>query len=494
MRQPTVRTAMTVLALLLIPIVGQAQYLTILHFNDFHGQLLPKERDDASIGGIARLATMIDDTRDWNGPHNVTTLLLEAGDILQGTPLSTVFHGEPDFICLNMLGVDVMAVGNHEFDFGQENLDERMKQAMFPIISANIEYTNTMELLTKPYVTTEIEGVPALIFGVTSKDTPIESNAKNVAGLKFRDPIEVARKIVAQHRDDYPIIIALTHIGLDEDLKLAEAVDGIDILIGAHSHDAVREPILVGDTLVCQAGSSGAYLGQLDAFFVDGEIARYRGFLRDVDQTVVEDAAIASVVASYADELNDKIKRVIATSDVALDGVRDNLRSGETNLGDLIADILLRFSEADIAVMNGGGIRAGIDEGPITVEEIMTVLPFGNQLATVGISGEVLMEMLEFMASLPRPDGGFLQVAGASLTITGDRVSDVKVGGESLSRDETYKLALPEFLLTGGNGYTMFEKGSDPRYLGTTISSIVLDALEEMKTVDQEVDGRIVVR
>ncbi|HJN15057.1 MAG TPA: bifunctional UDP-sugar hydrolase/5'-nucleotidase, partial [Armatimonadota bacterium] len=337
------------LALLLIPIAGQAQYVTILHFNDFHGHLLPKQQDDESIGGMARLATMVNETRAWNEPHNVTTLLLEAGDILQGTPLSTVFQGEPDFICLNMIGVDVMAVGNHEFDFGQENLHERMQQAVFPIVSANIEYANTMELFTEAYATTEIEGVPALIFGVTSEDTPIESNAKNVVGLKFRNPTEVAREIVAEHGDDYPIIIALTHIGLKQDLELAEAVDGIDIIIGGHSNDVVEKPIVVGDTLVCMAGGENEYLGQLDVYFNDGDIVKHRGFLRSVDSSVPEDPEIVAVVAHYAEQLNEEIKRVVATSNVPLDGVRDNLRSGETNLGDLIADILLRFSEADVA-------------------------------------------------------------------------------------------------------------------------------------------------
>ena len=478
----------------LLVCAAQPQYLTILHFNDFHGQLLPFEvKDEGQRGGIGRLATLVTETRAWNEPHHVTTLLLEAGDILQGTPLSTVFHGEPDFTCLNLMGVDAMTIGNHEFDFGQDNLHARMGQARFPIISANVRHADTKKPLAPPTVAFDVAGTKALVFGLTSKDTPIESAAKNVVGLEFLDPTDVARQIVAGNRDEYPIIIALTHIGLEEDIALAKAVPGIDIIIGAHSHDAVFEPLQVNGTLICQAGSKGAYLGQLDAFFANGDVARHRGFLRPVDAAVKPDPAVEAVAGEYSERLGSKLKRVIATSSGALNGDRDTLRSRETNLGDLLSDICRGFAKADVALLNGGGIRASIDPGPITVEEVMTVLPFGNQLATVELTGDVLLEALKHNAGLPRPDGGFLQVSGLSMAIRGKDVSDVKVGGEPLDPSRTYKVALPEFLLTGGNGFTMFAKGSDPRFLGTTLDAIVVEALEAMKTVSQEADGRLTV-
>ncbi|MBM3498047.1 MAG: bifunctional metallophosphatase/5'-nucleotidase, partial [Armatimonadetes bacterium] len=319
---------------------AQPQYLTILHFNDFHGQLLPFEvKGEGERGGIGRLAALVEQTRAWNEPHHVTTLLLEAGDILQGTPLSTVFHGEPDFTCLNLMDVDAMAVGNHEFDFGQDNLHARIAQARFPVISANIRRVDTGQPLTAATAEFDVDGTKALVFGLTSKDTPIESNAKNVMGLEFLDPVEVARDIVEEHRDRYPILIALTHIGLNEDIALAQAVPGIDIIIGAHSHDALAKPLAVNGTLICQAGSKGAYLGQLDAFFVEGQVARHRGFLRPVDASVRPDPAVGAVAQEYAERLGTKLKRVIATSTVPLNGDRDTLRSRETNLGDLLADL-----------------------------------------------------------------------------------------------------------------------------------------------------------
>ncbi len=478
--------------LLAICLHAQPQYLTILHFNDLHGQLLPRESQDQSVGGLARIATLVRETRAWNAPHGVTTLLLEAGDVLQGTALSTVFHGEPDFIALNLIGVDAMTLGNHEFDFGQGNLATRMKQARFPIVSANIRRADGQPL-AKPFVTCDVGGTPALIFGLTSQDTAIESDAKNVVGLRFLDPIATAREIVEANRTRYPIIIALTHIGLDNDIALAKAVPGIDLIIGAHTHDALKEPLRVGDTLVCHAGSRGAYLGEVDAFFAHGDIARYRGLLRTVDGSVAADPAVARVIARYADRLSGTIKRVIAHTPVALDGEGHHVRSQETNLGDLLADIIRDYAKADIGLVNGGGIRSGIPAGPITIESVMSVDPFGNQLATVELTGEQLLEVLRHDASLPRPDGGFLQVSGLTITIRGTEVADVKVGGQPLQRDKGYKVAIAEFLLTGGNGYTTFAQGRDPRKLGVIMLDIVTQALEKMGTVTPPPGGRITI-
>jgi len=474
--------------------IAQPQYLTILHFNDLHGQLLPFEvKDHGERGGIGRLATLVEQTRAWNEPHRVTTLLLEAGDILQGTPLSTVFHGEPDFTCLNLMGVDAMTIGNHEFDFGQDNLQARVGQARFPVISANIRRASTGQPLAPPTVSFDVGGTPALVFGLTSEDTPIESAAKNVVGLEFLDPVETARRIVAENRDRYPILIALTHIGLQEDIALAKAVPGLDVIIGAHSHDAVAQPLVVNDTLICQAGSRGAYLGQLDAFFAEGVVVKHRGFLRTVDASVRPAPAVEEVAQKYAALLGPKLKRVIATSTVPLNGDGDTVRSRETNLGNLLADLCRDFAQADVALLNGGGIRASIDVGPITVEEVMTVLPFGNQLATVELTGEALLEVLQHNARLPRPDGGFLQVSGLTLAIRGDEVADVEIGSKPLDPAQTYKVVTYDFLLTGGNGYTMFAKGRDLRFLGTTVDAVIIEGLEARQTVSPREDGRLKV-
>ncbi len=487
--------AILVLQLLWLPaVVPEPQYLTIIHFNDFHGQLLPLEQDGKSVGGLARVATMVDETRDWNDPHNVPTLLLNAGDVLQGTPLSTVFHGKPDFICLNLMDLDAMVIGNHEFDFGQENLLELMKLAQFPVISANIRYQATGHWLALPLVKCTLGSQEAIIFALTTPDTATESDPKKVRGLQFLDPIATARGIVEDYRGKVKFFIALTHLGKEADIKLAQAVPEIDLIIGGHSHDALQPPLTVGNTLICQAGSQGLYLGQVDMVVDDGQIIKWRGFLRPVDAGYALRPDVQEVIDLYDQTIQKEIKQVIAQAKVALNGEREAVRSGETNLGNLLADIAREFTQTDVALLNGGGIRANISQGPITIEDVMRVLPFGNKLAKVDLTGRQLRAVLEFDAALVRPHGGFLQVSGLNLIIDGQTLSEVTVAGQPLDPDQTYSVTTNEFLLSGGNGYTMLADGQNACLLGSTISAIVIDALRLQGEVSAELEGRIAIR
>jgi len=474
---------------------AEQQYVTILHFNDSHGHLLPFEQDGKTVGGLARMATMVDETRAWNDPHNVPTLFLNAGDVLQGTPLSTVFHGKPDFMCLNLMDLDAMAIGNHEFDFGQDNLQQLMKVAQFPVLSANVQYTNIGELLlAPPLIKCTLGSQEAIIFGLTTPDTATESDPKKVRGLAFLDPVATARGIVDDYRGQVGFFIALTHLGKDADIKLAEAVPEIDLIIGGHSHDVIDPPLTVGNTIICQAGSYGVYLGQLDMLVEDGEITKWRGFLRAVDERHPERTDVKETIDYYARQLDKEIRQVIGTAKVPLNGEREDIRSKETNLGNLLADIAREFAQADVALLNGGGIRASIGPGPITVEDIMKVLPFGNQLATVELTGAQLRAVLEFDAALPAQHGGFLQVSGLKLTIADGKVAEVTVGGNPLEPTKTYSVATNDFLLSGGNGYTMFAEGQNPCYVGSTLSAIVIDALRERGQVAPQIEGRITVK
>jgi len=250
-------------------------YLTVLHFNDFHGYLQPKEKGDGSVGGIARIATLADETREWNDAHGVTTLLLEAGDILQGTPLSTVYQGEPDVKCLNEMGLDAMCIGNHEFDFGQDNFQKLAALAKFPILAANIYVEKTGQRLVAPFAFFDLaDGTKAAAFGLTTPETVVQTSPKNVADLRFTDPFAEAKAVVAELLKQTGFVIAVTHLGHEEDLKLAAAVPDIDLIIGGHSHTKVEPPVRVGKTIVCQAESYGLYLGQVDMFVSHGDVVR----------------------------------------------------------------------------------------------------------------------------------------------------------------------------------------------------------------------------
>jgi 5'-nucleotidase/UDP-sugar diphosphatase len=470
-------------------------YVTILHFNDLHGYLQPVETQEQSVGGLARIATAAAAVRAWNDAHGNDTLLFEAGDILQGTPLSMVYKGEPDVKALNLMDLDAMCVGNHEFDFGQDNLRHLVSLAQYPILSANIYVEQTGQRLVRPYVLfTLADGTRGAAFGLTSPDTAVETLPKNVAGLRFADPVEECRSILADLRAQADFLVAVTHIGYENDLRLAETFPELDVIIGAHSHTRVEPPTRVGKTLVCQAESYGRYLGQLDMRVSGGDVVKYRGFLRPINGRIAADSRAQAVVDEYASRLQERLGEVVAHTTVALDGERDNVRSRETNLGNLVADLYREYTRADVALVNAGSIRASIPAGPITVGDVLKVVPFSNLIAAKPVTGAQLRRTLERAAGLERPAGGFLQVSGLTMVIEGNALKDVSVGGEPLDEGRTYSLATSEFLLAGGDGYSMLAEGAEPAYLGFTDNAVVLDRLRERGTVSPQVEGRITFR
>ncbi len=477
--------------------VWSGEYVTILHFNDLHGHLEPFERDGASVGGMARIAAAVKEVEDWNDDHDVVTLLLNAGDVLQGTAMSTMFRGEPDFMCLNMIGTDAMCLGNHEFDFGQKVLVDRIKQAVFPVLSANVMKRESGEPLAPPYYIIDPNGPqPIIVFGLTTADTPVTTARANVAGLEFLDPIETARQVVngLQVRSDLSprhFIIALTHLGFEADLELAKAVPEIDVIVGGHSHTVVERPVQVGKTLVVQAGEHGVYLGQLDLYIEGGDAVKHRGFLRPINDKIAPDPDIDKLVAHYAQQVEEQLGEVIATAAVPLEGEREASRSRETNLGNLLCDIVREYAQTDIALLNGGGIRAPINQGPVTAQDVLTVLPFGNDLIKVALTGAQVQQALERSAALPAGDGGFMQVSGVRFRIEAGKAVDIEVGGQALDPAGEYTVVTTDFLYTGGDGYVTFEAGKDPYPYRVRLSAVVIQAFREMGTIRAQVDGRI---
>jgi len=485
----------TAAILLTLSLASADSYVSILHFNDLHGYLHPVDEADSSVGGLARIATIADEVRTWNSTHGNDTLLIEAGDILQGTPLSIIYQGEPDVLCLNLMDLDIMCVGNHEFDFGLDNYLCLSALAQFPILSANIYVQETGERFAQPYLRFSLaDGTQAAALGLTTQETAVATLPQNVAGLEFTDPIAECRSLLAELLPEADFIIAVTHLGYEQDLRLAQAAPDLDVIIGGHSHTLVEPPTRVGKTLVCQAGSYGRYVGQLDMLVRAGDVVKHRGFLRPVDEQIPAHPGVQAIIDTYRGRVEQRLQEVVAYSSVDLEGGREAVRSRETNLGNLICDLFRAYTRADVCVVNGGGIRASIPAGPITVGALLKTLPFSNLVATKKIDGEQLWETLEFAASLRRPAGGFLQVSGLAVVIEDATLKAVTVGGEPLRRDRTYTLATSEFLLSGGDGYSVLTEGAEPVYLGYTDNAIVTHMLREQGTVSPKVEGRITIK
>lgn len=474
------------------------ELLTILHFNDFHGNVLVPESEEGEeepLGGIARLASAVDAIRAENQQRGVQTLVLVAGDVVQGTPLSTVFKGEVEFRALNALGVDACVVGNHEFDFGTPNLHTLVELAQFPVLSANIRRKSDGELAFESGRRFEVGPEIVAVIGLTTPETRVTTMPSNVANFDFEDPAEALGVQIEQlsaERD--PLAIALTHLGEAQDRELAEQVAGIDVIVGGHSHTRLDEPVEVGNALIVQAGAYGEYLGRLDLTVSDGAVVDYEYELLPIDGSWAEQEEVAAVVAEYQGELSEAMQEVVGRTEVALDGVREHVRSRETNLGNAITDAMRLVSGAPIALENGGGIRASIDEGEITLEEVLQVLPFGNEVATVTLTGEQLREIIQRSVSEPAPFGGFLQVSGLKVVAEDGDLAELTANGEAIDPNGTYQVATNAFLLEGGDGYDTFTEGRDPYYVGTKLDTAFVQYLSEHETIAPEIEGRIVIR
>jgi len=430
-------------------------HLTILHINDLHGHLEPfkEHRGDAgTTGGIARIATLVERTREEVESTGGRVLLLCAGDILQGTPMSLIFKGEPDIRAMNAMKFDAMAMGNHEFDYGQENLKRLMGVASFPIISANIAVGSTGELFAADYIINSYDNLRVAIFGLTTDETPVATHPDNVRDLEFLSPIDVARKLVPVLRDKADVVIALTHLGYEIDKRLALEVPGIDVIVGGHSHTRVESSAVENGTLVCQAHQYGVCLGRADLHLKRGRVVSSEGVLVSVDNTVSGDKEVAALVSDYAGKLDKELDRVVGVASVRLNGDRESVRNRETNLGDLITDVMKLRSGADIALTNAGGIRGSIDEGEITMREILTALPFGGELVALTLTGRQIVKILNRAASLRRGSGAFLQVSGISFDIHKRKAINVQIVGEPVDEKRNYRVATNDFLASGGDG------------------------------------------
>ncbi|MGC9320278.1 MAG: bifunctional metallophosphatase/5'-nucleotidase, partial [Armatimonadota bacterium] len=437
----------------------------------------------------------INEIRAANEAAGAQTLVLIAGDVLQGTPLSTVFKGEVDFVALNAMDVDAMVVGNHEFDFGMPNLHRLIEMARFPILSANIRRRADATRVFPGTARFTVGDEMVVVVGLTTPETRITTKPSNVANLTFEEPAEVASMLaerITRTRDR--LIVALTHLGHEQDIALARGVPKLDVIVGGHSHTKVETAAQVGPSLVVQAGSYGHYLGRLDLVIDDGRVSSYDYQLIPMEASRPEDAEVRAIVEGYSARLGEAMRKVVGTAEVPLDGEREHVRSGETNLGNAITDAMRLVSGAPIALHNGGGIRASIDAGPITLGEVLQVLPFGNEVATVELTGRQLHDILHQSIAAERPFGGFLHVSGLRIAAEGARIVEVTVGDEPLDLQETYLVATNAFLLEGGDGYETFTEGRNPYYVGTKLDTAFVQYISELGSIAPQEEGRIVIR
>jgi len=481
---------------------GEKCKLVIIHTNDFHGNLLPQKAKRVSktskVGGSAYIATLIEKIRKENKGK---CLLLDAGDIAQGTPVSNYFKGKPVVEVMNYLNYDAMTIGNHEFDWRQPALKEMIKLAKFPVVCANVVYEKDPARTifdVKPYIIKRVNGINVGILGLTTPRTPIITKAVNVKGLKFLDPAKTAIKYIPKmKKDGADIIIALTHLGFQDDIKLAKDVKGIDIIVGGHSHTKLINPKKVGNTIIVQASKYGRYVGKLELEVCSKgkKIESYtekNELIPVINSELTPDKQVVKIIMKYEDKIAPIMKKVVGKTEVDL--VRSKGKgNADCNLGDLITDGIRAKTGADVALYNSGGIRAEIYAGDIKAEDVFKVLPFENWLVTARMKGEDIVKLLEHGAS---GKYGSAQVSGVTFSIDYSkpkmsRLSDVMIGGKPLKKDKYYIISTIDFVFGGGDGYD-FKNARDIKY-GDHIRDVITEYIKKNSPLKIKADGRIKV-
>jgi 5'-nucleotidase/UDP-sugar diphosphatase len=474
--------------------------VTILFFNDPHGHLMPFEiksgEGQREAGGIARMAALIRDIRAENSRKQIRTLVLAAGDILQGTPMSTVFRGEPDVECLNAMGVDAVTVGNHEFDFGLENFHKLQNRAAFPFLSANIVEKQSGRPLCRSFLTIPLkDDVAVTVIGVTTEDLLTTTLPANVATLGVTGSVSSAQQIHDRVRSRGPVVL-LSHNRHRTDREIAAALPDLAAIIGGHDHVLLSPYRQVGPVPIFQAFERGLYLGRIDLRIdaVSGKTDLVDHTYIPITAGIAPDPQVAAIVAAYQERLGGRFREVIGRADTFLDGERGRIRYEETTLGNFIADIMVDHTGAQIALINSGTMRAGIQQGPVTVEDVFRTVPFANELVVMELTGAEIEQALQRSVGGSREDedGGFLQVSGITFEVRGRSVVNIRVGQnrQPLQPRTVYRVAISDFLAAGGDRYT-FLKDKPLINTGLPLRELIVDTIRRRGVIAAREEGRI---
>ena len=482
-------------------IKGTPIKVSLLFFNDLHGYLEPfkvkdKSGNEVEVGGIARLAAEVKRVRAENEEAGVQTFVLVAGDILQGTPMSTVFEGEPDIKALNMIGVDAMTVGNHEFDFGQDNFLKLKAMAAFPFLSANLFREDSGEALAAPRVSLPLNGgLELTVIGVTTRQLLVTTRAENVRGIEVRDPIERV-KATFSDAPKGPVVL-LSHSKAITDETIARELPGLAAIIGGHDQVLMNPHKRVGDVAIFQAFEKGRYLGRLDLEVNprDGKARIVDSGYKAITGDMPPDPDVDALVSSYKARLDDRFDEVIGEALVFLDGERERIRYEETNLGNFVADTMRESTGVDVALINGGAIRSSVNKGPVTLGDLFRAMPYANEIVILELQGSELLLALDraYSATREDEDGGFLHVSGLRVTVRGKEVAlaEFAGSGHEVRPDAAYRVAAPDFIAEGGDGYALF-KDKIVYKTGSPLRELIVDVFRSRGKVSAEVDGRFV--
>ncbi|MCO6550391.1 MAG: bifunctional UDP-sugar hydrolase/5'-nucleotidase [Gilliamella sp.] len=484
---------------------------TILHTNDHHGRFW---QNDIGEYGLAAQKTVVDEIRKEVTAKGGKLLLLSGGDINTGVPESDVQQAKPDFIGMNAVGYDAMAVGNHEFDHPLTIIREQQKWAKFPFLSANTYFKGTDKRVFDAYQMFDLNGIKVAVFGLTTDDTIFLASPKNTEGVEFRQTLPEAQKIIKQLKDnEHPdMIIAVTHMGHYEngehgsmapgDVELARNLQtgDLDMIVGGHSQNPVCmaspnkriteyvpgtpcAPDQQNGTWIVQAHEWGKYVGRADFVFLNGKITlkNYQlipiNLKKEVDngnstkrleyytQEIPQDKSLLENLRPYQELGKQQLLVKSGELKGRLEGNRDVVRYQQSNMGQLLLSAFVEKTNANVGIMSGGMIRDSLIEGNITYRDILKVEPFGNSVVYFELTGNELIDYLKVALSKKQGSGGYAHLKNINLTRNGNNIEDVKINDQPIDLQKNYRVATLDFLAAGGDGYPI--TNTSPTYVDT---------------------------
>lgn len=487
--------------------------LTILHTNDVHGRLKPIDYNGKKdVGGFAARAKLIKEIKS----QNKNILVLDAGDIAQGTLFFKFFNGVPDVKFMSEAGYDAAELGNHEFDKGTSVVKKMVGSVNFPFLCANIRFLDNPELQkkVKPYTIKNYNGFKVGVIGLIAPD--LKTLVNNSQCLDVLNPAETSRNIIKEIDSKVDLIVVLSHMGIDEDIKLANEVPQVDIIVGGHSHTFLRHPkrILHGDTstLIVQDGEFGVNLGELDVKIKDKNVESYAYKQIPVDGKN-QDKIFAEKITKLSKKVDLLANQKIGQFKLPMEINSVKMKSGLTSAGTLVAQaIKAKTPDVDVVLQNAGGIRGNkiLPSGFITKADVFELYPFENTIVTAEIKGSELKSVLETSSRfLPDSSSGFLQSFGVEYSVNtlqsrqilsddglcilkeGNRVFDIKINGTPVEMDKYYKVAMNDFIFNGGNGYSQFNNAKNVQKTDMSIQDAIIEYIKKNSPVSIEVKDRI---
>lgn len=485
--------------------------ITILHTNDHHGHFWRSEYGEY---GLAAQKTLVDSIRKEVAQEGGSVLLLSGGDINTGVPESDLQDAEPDFRGMNLIGYDVMAVGNHEFDNPLTVLRQQEKWAKFPFLSANIYQKSTGERLFKPWAIFTRQDIKIAVIGLTTDDTAKIGNPEYFTDIEFRKPAEEANVVIQElNMNEKPdVIIATTHMGHYDngdhgsnapgDVEMARSLPAgsLAMIVGGHSQDPVCmasenkkqvnyvpgtpcAPDKQNGIWIVQAHEWGKYVGRADFEFRNGEMKMVNYQLIPVNlkkkvtwdngkservlytPEIAENPQMLSLLTPFQNKGKAQLEVKIGSVNGLLEGDRSKVRFVQTNMGRVILAAQIARTGADFGVMSGGGIRDSIEAGDITYKSVLKVQPFGNIVVYADMSGKEVVDYLTAVAQMKPDSGAYPQFANVSFVAKEGKLTDLKIKGEPVDPAKTYRMATLSFNATGGDGYPRID--NKPGYVNT---------------------------